>query len=165
MAGPALHEPDVVAGGDAHRGVPYALQPAMWPQERVAAPAGVLGQAVALADDVDPVPRQPAEVANALGEGTGRGVRIRLGREQQRVATARADVLVVAVAHGRALVGMVAKEAGERVSHAGRGSVPQQVPRAATQAAALWTLTIVYRVTDHRAREATPSHDIERTRC
>jgi hypothetical protein len=58
-------------------------------QERVAAAAGVFGQAVAPADDVHAVAGEAAEIADALGERARASIRVRPRGEEQRVAAVR----------------------------------------------------------------------------
>ena len=71
--------------------------------------------------------KQPAQVADLLPEGGGRGVGIMLLFKEQRVAALRADVFVAPVAIGELLVVMLAEKARQRVAHARDGQVFAQV--------------------------------------
>jgi hypothetical protein len=168
MAGTVLHEPDEVPGHDTHRGMPDAPQARGFQQEGVAAAARIFGESAATADHVDRVAGQAAEIAHPLREGPGYGVRVRRALEQQGVAAADADVFVVAVPRGRALVRVVSEETRQRVADTRRGAVPAEIARAAAYAAARPTLAaregaVVYGVTEHPARHPTPAHAIQRT--
>jgi hypothetical protein len=169
VAGTVLHEPDEVPGQDAHRGMPDAPEARGVQQEGVAAAARIFGESAATADYVDRVAGQAAKIAHPLGEGPGSGVRVRRALEQQRVAAADADVFVVAVSLGRALVRVVSEETRQRVADTRRTAVPAEKARIAAHAAARLTLAaregaVVHGVTEHLAHQATPAHAIQRTR-
>ena len=71
--------------------------------------------------------KQPAQVADLLPEGGGRGVGIMRLFKEQWVAALRADVFVAAIAIGELLVVMLAEKARQRVAHSRDGQVFAQV--------------------------------------
>jgi hypothetical protein len=85
-------------------------------EKRMPASARVLNQPIALRDGDDVVAEESAKIANLLPEQQRVRVRIAVGLEQERVSALNADVLVIAVAGGKALVGVMAEEARQRVT-------------------------------------------------
>ena len=79
--------------------------------------AGIFGKAVTRGGEVHAVSEQPAQVAHFLAEPRGRCVGIAVGMEEQRMSALHADIIVVTVANRETFVGVVAEEAGERVTH------------------------------------------------
>ncbi len=71
--------------------------------------------------------KQPAQVADLLPKGGGRGVGIMLLLKEQRVAALRADVFVTPIAVGELLVVVLAEEARQRMAHSRDGKVFAQV--------------------------------------
>jgi hypothetical protein len=80
------------------------------------ASARVLSQPVALRDGDDVVAEEAAEIPDLLTEQQRVRVRIAIDREQERVSALDADVLVIAVASGEALVGVMAEKARQCVT-------------------------------------------------
>lgn len=76
--------------------------------------------------------KQPAQVADFLPEGGGRGVGIMLLFKEQRVAALRADVFVAPVPVGQLFVVMLAEKARQCVPHSGDRKVFAQVISAAS---------------------------------
>ena len=110
-------EVDEVARNHASRGMPdHAIRRSVLReggqlQEGVAAEAGIFLVTIPGRHVPGAMAKQPAQVADLLPEGGGRGVGIVLLLKEQRVAALRADVFVAPVAVGELLLVMLAEKA------------------------------------------------------
>src|SRR5258706_8870161 len=127
----ALDEDHAVSGHGADERMGHLGQAARREEERVPASAGVLGEALPLADHVHVMPEEVAQVADLLVEEGRIRVGITADGEEQGVAAADARVLVVTVAGARADVGVVTEEAAQDVAGGGGGAGPVAGRRAA----------------------------------
>ena len=94
--------------------------------------ASVLLKSFTRGDTVDAMSEQAAEIPHLFLEKPRRRIRV-IGRgKKQWVSALNADVLVMPVAIRHECVGVVAEEAGQRVTHARIRSVGSQVPITAT---------------------------------
>jgi hypothetical protein len=104
--------------------------------ERMPAVTCVFHPPVARCHYVDVMSKQTAEIPHALVEASARVVRIRAERKEERMATADARVLGVAIAHADPFVRVVPEEARQRVPDADDAVVVAQARSCATCAGA-----------------------------
>lgn len=131
VAAAAGDEANAVGGEKADQGMADPARHTLRLQKRMTAEAGVLREPVTVGDVPDLVAKEPAPVADLLGEDGALGKRVRCRRKNERMTAAHADVLVVAVAVDQANVGVVAEKAGQRVADARERAVLAEIWRAA----------------------------------
>jgi hypothetical protein len=130
----ARQKDDPVRGEKANQGMPDSPLTSSSLQERVAAVARVLDEAIARSDRRDTVPEHSARIANFFREAVTAGKPIAVASKDKRVAASHAHVLVRGIAIEQTHVGVVPKEAGKRVADVSGGAVLVQVLDAASAA-------------------------------
>jgi hypothetical protein len=126
-------------------------------QERVAAKARVLLEAISRGHVPHAMAEQPAEVTHLLLERRRCSIGIVFGIEQERVAALHAHVFMAAVTLGEFLVLMFAEETRQGVPHARDRSIFREIvcaaPAPPLRAGCRFEPAIVDVVSPHRARE------------
>jgi hypothetical protein len=102
------------------------LQRRLRPQERVAAGTGVFGQPVPFAHAVHAMSEQAAQVTDLLWEGVLASMGIARLVEQEGVAAAFAEVLVMPFSSARTPVAVMPQETRQRVTDPRRAAVAGQ---------------------------------------
>jgi hypothetical protein len=149
-----LDEPNPVARGHARKRMADHLLAGRMLDKRVAAVTSVLDSAGTLRHRVHRMTEQAAQIPDALLEPIARRVRIASVLEQQRVPAINAGVLRVSVALPRALVSVMAEEAGQRVSDAHHAGIVAQarLPAAGAMTRFLRINAVIDRVTPDPAK-------------